>query len=93
VSHSKLILKLESYGISGPLLRWIKTLLSNRTQAVKIPDCISDRIPVTSGVPQGSVLGHTLFLIFINDICDVVSDLDVTMKLFADDAKIYSELD
>jgi ribonuclease P/MRP protein subunit RPP40 len=86
VSHSKLILKLESYGLSDPLLRWIKAFLSNRTQAVKISDCISDRIPVTSGVP-------TLFLMFIINICDVVSDLNVTMKLFADDAKIYSELD
>jgi hypothetical protein len=56
---------------------------------VKISDCISDRIPVTSGVPQGSALGPTLFLMFVNDICDVVSDLNVTMKLFADDAKMY----
>jgi ribonuclease P/MRP protein subunit RPP40 len=60
---------------------------------VKILNCISDKVHVTSGVPQGSVLGPTLFLIFINDICDVVADLNVTMKLFADDAKIYSELD
>jgi hypothetical protein len=92
VSHSKLIWKLESYGISGALLRWIKAFLSNRTQTVKISNCISDRIQVTSGVPQGSVLGPTLFLVFINDIWDVVSDLNVTMKLFADDAEIYGEL-
>ena len=57
VSHAKLILKLEMYGITGFLLKWIEAFLSNRTQAVKILNCISDKNCVTSGVPQGSILG------------------------------------
>jgi hypothetical protein len=61
VSHSKLILKLESYRISGALLRWIKVFLSNRTQVIKISNCISDKSQVTSGVPLGSVLGLHFF--------------------------------
>jgi hypothetical protein len=48
---------------------------------------------VTSGVPQGSVLGPTLFVIFINDIADILIDLNVTMTLFADDVKMYSVVD
>jgi Reverse transcriptase (RNA-dependent DNA polymerase) len=87
VSHAKPILKLEMYGVTGFLLKWIDAFVS---QAVKILNCISDKICVTSGVSQGSVLCPTLFLMFINDICDVVSDLHVTIKMFADDAKIYS---
>ena len=85
-----LILKLVSAGISGNLLNWIKAFLTNRTQSVKVADSLSNKIMVTSGVPQGSVLGPTLFVIFINDIADILIDLNVTMKLFADDVKMYS---
>jgi Reverse transcriptase (RNA-dependent DNA polymerase) len=92
VSHANLIPKLEMNGLTGFLLKWIEAFLSNRTQSVKILNCISDKICVTSGVPQGSVLGPMLFLMFINYICDVVSDLNVTKTMFADDAKIYSVL-
>ena len=54
---------------------------------------LSNKIMVTSGVPQGSVLGPTLFVIFINDIADILIDLNVTMKLFADDVKMCSVVD
>ena len=93
VSHPKLIIKLVSAGISGNLLNWIKAVLTNRTQSVKVADSLSNKIMVTSGVPQGSVLGPTLFVIFINDIADILIDLNVTMKLFADDVKMYSVVD
>ena len=82
-----------SAGISGNLLNWIKAFLTNRTQSVKVAGSLSKKIMVTSGVPQGSVLGPTLFVIFINDIADILIDLNVTMKLFADDVKMYSVVD
>jgi ribonucleases P/MRP protein subunit RPP40 len=88
VVHKKLIHKLESLGIRGKLLLWIEAFLSNRTQAVKIAKAVSRSVDVISGVPQGSVLGPLLFLVYINDIVDVF-DSKVQIKLFADDAKIY----
>lgn len=93
VSHPKLITKLNSVGISGNLLNWITAFLTNRTQCVKVADRMSNKLPVTSGVPQGSVLGPTLFVIFINDIVEILADLNVNMKLFADDVKMYSVVD
>jgi len=90
VSHQKLITKLEGYGICGDLLQWIRAFLSNRTQVVNISGFMSEIVYITSGVPQGSVLGPTLFLLFINDIEDILFDTSVCMKLFADDVKLYS---
>ena len=91
ISHKKLIQKLISYGIDGNLLFWIKSFLSNRTQSVKVGLELSTISSVTSGVPQGSVLGPLLFNIFINDITDNF-DHNVQLKLFADDLKLYTDL-
>jgi hypothetical protein len=88
---SKLLLKLECYGISGLLLSWIRCFLSDRTQCVVVDRCQSSFSEVISGVPQGSVLGPILFLLFINDI-DCVCCGDAKLQLFADDAKIYSSI-
>ena len=89
VSHNKLLHKLKSYGISGNLLIWISAFLHNRSQTVRIGASISNSCLVTSGIPQGSVLGPTLFIIFVNDISDSFDPV-IQSKLFADDIKIYS---
>ena len=90
VSHPKLIHKLLSYGIKGNLLLFIQDFLSSRFQSVKIGSSISSAVPVISGVPQGSILGPLLFNIYINDITDLFSN--VTIKLYADDIKLYTIL-
>ena len=90
VSHPKLLKKLTAYNITGDLHRWIAAFLSNRSQSVKISNSLSESILVTSGVPQGSVLGPTLFLLFINDLVDCFHDVNCTVKLYADDVKLYS---
>ena len=86
VPHKRLISKLHGYGIRGKLLDWIKDFLTNRSQYVTINKDSSSKIPVTSGVPQGSVLGPTLFIYYINDLPNVASS---SLKIFADDTKAY----
>ena len=86
VPHKRLLNKLKAYGISGELLNWIKAFLSDRTQTVKVNGVSSETDPVISGIPQGSVLGPILFIIFINDILDNVQSEGF---LFADDTKVF----
>ena len=91
ISHPKLLQKLSGYGIHGNLIFWIGAFLTGRLQQVKVGTKLSGPCPVTSGVPQGSVVGSLLFNLFINDITDHL-DPSVTSKMFADDIKIYTEL-
>ena len=91
VCHSKLIHKLSLLGISGSLLSVLTSYLSHRTQQVKIDGTLSKTVNITSGVPQGSVLGPILFVLYINDLGDIFGD-SVKSKYFADDAKLYSEI-
>ena len=89
VPHKKLLHKLKGYGISGNVLDWITDFLSDRSQYVSVNGTCSGSTPVTSGVPQGSVLGPILFIYYINDMPDVV---ECFIKIFADDAKVSNEI-
>ena len=86
VGHERLLEKIASYGITGLTKQWIRQFLSDRRQRVVIDGESSDTVPVTSGVPQGSVLGPCLFLLYINDLAQ---DLNSTVRLFADDTIAY----
>ena len=91
VPHKRLIYKVEKYGIKGKVIDWIKDFLSNRTQCVIINNVSSKEGKVTSGIPQGSVLGPLLFVIYINDLPDVVDKLTFVF-LFADDTKLFRRI-
>ena len=86
VPHKRLLYKLDFYGIRGSTHKWIDSWLSERSQKVVLDGRASDPVPVLSGVPQGSVLGPVLFLIFINDLPDNIRS---SVRLFADDCVLY----
>ena len=87
VWHEGLLHKLRQNGLEGNILRFFESYLSDRRQRVVLNGKCSDWAPIQSGVPQGSVLGPLLFLIFINDLeCGIKSQI----KFFADDTSLYS---
>ncbi|KAK3101818.1 hypothetical protein FSP39_006589, partial [Pinctada imbricata] len=89
VPHNRLLMKLQYYGIRGRTHSWISNFLLERTQRVVLDGQSSPSTSVTSGVPQGTVLGPLLFLIFINDLPSSVSS---TTRLFADDCLLYRKI-
>ena len=91
VSHSLLIKKLLKADVDNSIVFWIQNFLSNRCQRVVVDGLASRSLRVHSGVPQGSVLGPTLFLIYIDDIGSVLKHS--TIRLFADDALLYANIE
>jgi hypothetical protein len=93
VPHQRLVHKLHSYRVKNNLLgwphRWVSNFLQDRCHYVSVDGVHSKKAQVTSGVPQGSVLGPVLFIYYINDMPDVV---DCNIKIFADDTKLYKHI-
>ena len=87
VWHKGIIFKLQQNGISGKLLRVLSDFLKDRKQRVILNGQLSSWTSVNAGVPQGSILGPLLFLIYINDLADGLSS---NAKLFADDTSLFS---
>ena len=90
VSHKKLLFKLSGYGLGGSALKWIESFLIERKQCVKLNSTFSPFVDVTSGVPQGSVLGPVLFLIFSADVKQVIKHSK--FSVYADDIKLFRSI-
>ena len=89
VPHRRLLGKLQAYGIKGNILNWINAFLVGRSQEVRVNGVNSKSAPVISGIPQGSVLGPLLFVIYINDLLD---NIESSGLLFADDTKLFRKV-
>ncbi len=89
VPHQRLLRKVKAHGIDGDLLKWVESFLTGRKQRVNIHGKFSSWADVHSGIPQGSVLGPILFVIFINDLPDAVGSY---VKIFADDTKVFTQI-
>lgn len=90
VRHDLLINKLQDAGFEGKLLDWLHAYLYDRRQRVTVPGATSRDLPVTSGFPQGSILGPAFFLLYVNKLPEVITRSQVVM--FADDTKVYEEV-
>ena len=88
IDHKLLLRKLSIYGASVSAVSWIKSYLSNRKQFVKLGNQSSELLPIKQGVPQGSILGPVLFLLFVNDM--PLNIFKSTMDIYADDTTISS---
>ena len=89
VPHGRLLMKIAYSGVDSGVVVWIREFLLGRRQRVRVGGHLSENVRVTSGVPQGSVLGPLLFLAYVNDIS---RSIDSTIRLFADDCVIYRKI-
>ena len=87
INHKIMLNKLEQYGVRGITLNWFHSYLNNRYQFVRIGDTDSDQSLIKCGVPQGSILGPLLFILYINDIVNVTELAELI--LFADDTNLF----
>ena len=92
VSHSKLFARLHSYGIRGTLLLWLERFFTDRKHQTKVGSLLSDAENLISGIVQGSGIGPLMFLIFINELIEVLQQYSIKVKLFADDVKLYGRV-
>ena len=88
VNHKILIQKIQKYGIDGSLLVWIEDYLTDRKQCTIANNIVSNQESIVCGVPQGSVLGPLLFLLYINDISSVINNSKISM--YPDDTDLYT---
>ena len=89
VPYERLLIKLEGYGVKNPILGWIRNFLIGRSQRVVVNSVKPEWAPVTSGIPQGSVLGPVLFIIYVNDLPDIIHS---SIQMFADDTKVSNKI-
>ncbi len=89
IPHERLLLKLQLFGVGGSLLLWFRNYLTTRRQRVVLNGIYSNWLPVTSGVPQGSILGPLLFIVYMNDLDNVIT---CDYKMYADDVTLYHRI-
>ena len=87
VNHGILLKKLHKYGVSLNALDWFKSYLSDRIQITRVRRSLSDEGKITCGVPQGSILGPLAFVLYINDMADVLMECEIS--LYADDTAFF----
>ena len=92
VCHGKLLVKLRTFFGDNKLVDWIADYLRSRTQFVSLNRAKSSDVQITSGVPQGSVLGPLLFIIYINDVAEIIGDTQIKIRMYADDCVIYNTI-
>ena len=90
IDHETLLFKLKHYGIRGTAYNWFKSYLTNRTQYVQYKDKCSQKLKITTGVPQGSILGPLLFIVYVNDIAKITNKFHFT--IYADDTTLIEPI-